>query len=284
MTAPLLQLVRNPASGSHDPELIAVLVHALEGRGFRVELGTSSACEPFRPNPLAAHVCVAGGDGTVRHVAAAIAMQPSPPGFSVYPMGTINLVAREWGVPRDPEGFARHVATEAARRGLHLAAINDSWFIACASIGPDADAVAGVSETLKARIGRLAYGISLLRILWGWTPPRLSVEADGKRHDCEALYIANGRFYAGPWVVAPRALLATDSLELAMLTKAGRFRFLIFLIAVLTGQTRRLANLKIVEARRITISADRPVSIQIDGDDGMMLPVVVTAGAGKLNG
>ncbi len=283
MTAPLLQLVRNPASGSHDPQLIARLACALEGEGFRVALATSSAREPFALDPRAAHVCVAGGDGTVRHVAVAAANVTTPPGFSVYPMGTINLVAREWGVPREPRAFARHVAAEQSRRGLHLAAINDTHFIACASIGPDSLAVAEVSEALKSKIGRLAYGVALFKVLWRWSPPQIRVDADGARFECEALYIANGRFYAGPWVVAPKADLTSDTLQLAMLKKAGRWRFLIFLIAVLTQQTARIRNLTIIEVREIEIEADRVVSVQLDGDEGTVLPAVVRAGAGGLN-
>ena len=281
---PLLQLVRNPASGSHDPTLIAAIASALEAKGFKVELAISSAREPFKPDANAAHVCVAGGDGTVRHVAAALSAIADPPCFSVYPMGTINLVAREWKAPRDPVAFADHVVDQAGQRRLAVIQINDSCFVACASIGPDSLAVSLVSEKLKARIGRAAYTFSLLKALAYWKAPRLFVKIDGKTFACGALYICNGRFFAGPWVIAPKACLGDQSLQITMLLKAGRFDFLHFVVAVLLGKVGSLANVQIVEGHSVQVSADRPFAMQLDGDEGTNLPVTISVTKTVLKG
>jgi diacylglycerol kinase (ATP) len=274
--SPILQLVRNPQSGSHDAKLIASLTAALGERGFVVKLATSSAREPFVFDPDASHVCVAGGDGTVRHVAVALAGFDNPPSFSVYPMGTINLIAREWDAPREPTAFARHVVEQGATRVLSIVRINDTNFVSCASIGPDSLAVATVSEALKSRIGRLAYGVSLARVLIGWKAPKLKVRIGPQTYECGALYVANGRYYAGPWVIAPLASLNDQSLQVTMLLRARRRDFILFLIAVLLGRTGALANVKTVEAQSLSISSDRNLSLQLDGDEGASLPAEIT--------
>lgn len=281
---PLLQLVRNPGSGSHDPNMIAAIASALESKGFHVELSTSSAREPFKPDAKAAHICVAGGDGTVRHVAAALSRITNPPRFSVYPMGTINLVAREWNAPRDPIAFAEHVVDQASQRALAVIEINDTHFVACASVGPDSDAVSRVSEKLKARIGRTAYAVSLLQALSRWKAPKLLVQIDGKSFDCGALYISNGLYFGGPWVIAPKACLGDQSLQVTMLRRARRIDYLSFLAAVLLKKVPSLSNVETVQGRSVRVSADRPLSIQLDGDEGSVLPVAISVTGTLLKG
>jgi diacylglycerol kinase (ATP) len=281
---PLLQLVRNPCSGSYNPRVIEALAKSLRAQGFQVELATSSARESFVPDPEAAHVCVAGGDGTVRHVAAVLAQLAKPPGFSVYPMGTINLVAREWEAPRDPAAFARHVVEQKNARTLAIVNVNDTYCVACASIGPDAQAVSFVSDALKVRIGRLAYAVSLSRALIHWSPPKLEVVIDGTAYECGALYISNGRYFAGSWVIAPKAALGDPSVQVTMLLRARRADFLIFMMAVIVGRVSSLPNIRTVEARSISITADREFILQLDGDEGSKLPAAISVSDVLLKG
>ena len=74
-----------------------------------------------------------------------------PPGRG----GTINLFQREVDKPADVQGFARATLAGMAAAIHYPVLANDTLFLGCASIGPDAYAVAGVSEALKARIGPL---------------------------------------------------------------------------------------------------------------------------------
>lgn len=281
---PLLQLVHNPASGNHDPARIAALIAALEGQGFAVVATHSSPTHPFSLLDGAQHVCVAGGDGTVRHVVSALVKAGSAPGFSIYPAGTINLVAREWQTPTEPEAFARHVAQDGAARRLHPVALNDTHFVACLSIGPDARAVAAVSEPLKAKIGRLAYGAALLKVALNWTRPELTVELEGERLACEAVYVAKGRYFAGPWQFAPRARLAMSDLHLVLLKRARRRDFVAFMLRVLTGRVREGGTimLRTCAALRISGPGDQPV--QVDGDTGPVMPLSVAVTMPVLNG
>ncbi len=284
MTAPLLQLVTNPQSGSYDAVRIEALSVALAAKGYQVELCTSATGSPFQSNQDAIHVCVAGGDGTVRHVAAALASLPNPPSFSVFPMGTINLIAREWHAPRNPKAFAAHIADDAERRRLNIVSINDTHFVACASVGPDSCAVASVSESLKSKIGRLAYGVALSKVLLNWNAPQLTVSANGESFKCGALYIANGRYFAGPWIVAPQASLSEASLQVVMLKRARRRDFIQFLLATLSGRAASVENVKIIETSALSVEADRCIAVQIDGDEGTTLPAKISISSAMLYG
>src|SRR5699024_7885141 len=126
--------------------------------------------------------------------------------LSIYPTGTINLLAREAAYPRGAEAFAAFVLAGADRRREHFpVALGEGHFFACAGVGPDSLAVDRVSRRLKRAMGRLAYAVSVLKLLASWPRHAITLDADGRRVACEAFYVAKGRYYAGGWSFAPQA-------------------------------------------------------------------------------
>jgi diacylglycerol kinase (ATP) len=263
-------LVYNPLAGNHNPARLAALARALEAKGHRVTR-LDSRLAPNSPGARQADlICVAGGDGTVRDLIAGWTGAPLPR-IGVYPMGTINLVAREAGYPRDPDAFAARLARPARRHVIAHA--GGQPFLVCASAGPDSAAVAGVSPRLKRRVGRLAYAISFAGRLVRWQRHRLTVRAAGTVHRAEAAFVLKGRYFAGPWTLAPAAALTGAHLEILLLPRARR-RDVARLILSATLSSRfadpdwvRLA------AAEVEIDAEAAVPVQADGDIVGALPM-----------
>ncbi len=268
-----IQIVHNPASGSFDAQRFDRLVEAIAALGHETVTSVSSPTQPFRLEPNVAHVCAAGGDGTIRHVAAALIRETNPPTMSVYPMGTINLIAREIGWPADAKSFAGRINIDSDKPHLWPVRINDDCFIACASIGPDAQAVAGVSIALKDRIGRLAYAVALIKGLWNWQRPALRVVADGAEFACEAIYIANGRYFGGPWSFAPKAQLGQALLHIVALPKADRLTYVRFLLSMAMGRVESWSGARQMTVKTISVACDQAQPVQIDGDIGCATPI-----------
>jgi diacylglycerol kinase family enzyme len=193
--------------------------------------------------------------------------------MSIYPMGTINLVAREIGWPSDAKDFCQKIDIDSKVPRIWPVAINDDHFVACASIGPDAWAVDGVSIALKARIGRLAYGVALVKAFIAWRRPVLRVSADGEDFTCEAIYIAKGRFFAGPWSFAPGARLDQPDLHVVALPVATRLAFVGFLLRLGMGGMDRWAGARLMTVKSLTVECDQPQPVQMDGDIGCATPV-----------
>ena len=193
------------------------------------------------------------------------------PPIAVFPVGTINLVARELGYPARPERFIRRIETD--REILSpLARLNGAPFIACLSVGVDALAVATLSEGLKARIGRLAYVEAMSRLLAKWPRHRLTVRAAGEEFEAEALFVLRGKFYAGPWTLHPEAHLGHGALRVLVLPRARR-RDLAFLAArALGGMKAPHPDWRHLEVDALEVTADHPVPVQADGDAVGMLP------------
>lgn len=271
----VVQLFSNPASGGYRARRLGALVRALEGRGAIVH-----SCESRDGVPVirddATHVCVSAGDGTVRHVAGAVAKSGRPLPLSVYPAGTINLLAREAGYPRRADDFARLVLEAEPRRRHYGVSIGDGYFFACAGVGPDSLAVASVSPSAKRVIGRLAYALAFLRLLLRWPRSAIALECDGREIACEAFYVAKGRYYAGSWSFAPAARLDEPLMHVVALKTARRRDYLRFVLAVLGGDdVAGLANVEMATCTRLRASADRALPIQADGDIVGTLPATL---------
>jgi diacylglycerol kinase family enzyme len=276
MPSPTVQLFYNRTSGGHCPRRLAALRAGFEAQGASVLLSECGPAHPIEVGEAVSHVCAVGGDGTVRHVALALARCGRRLPLSVYPAGTVNLVHRERLFPLDPAGHASRLLGE-SDKVFHPAALNDTFFLACASVGPDSRAVAGVSLALKARIGRLAYAWALARLLLDWPRAPIRLAWDGGALVCEAFYVAKGRYFAGPWSFAPEADIGEPMLHVVALARARRRDFARFAIALWLG--RRVDALPGVTAFTCTAlqaEADEPLPIQADGDPAGVLPASIS--------
>ncbi len=277
----LVELIHNPASGSFDEFRLDVLSRAFQACGAKVRLGRTEHDGRFEIFPEADLVCVSGGDGALRLVVASMVRAGLTKPLCVYPAGTVNLVARELGYASDPEQFAREVmagflAGEKARLAAPVITCDGQPFVACLSAGPDGQAVARHSPALKKRIGGAAYAWSLVRLLGDWPRFRffLTVEApDGSvgTLSSAAFYVIKARHYAGNWVLAPAAELATDVFHIISLNRARRRDFLRFLATVALGRDpARLDFVDALPAVGLSIAADdassRQAAFQVDGD------------------
>lgn len=272
---PRLDLVYNPFSGGFRQKRLDRLVSALQANGFAVEpVATRQDGVPLSGE--ADLICVHGGDGTLRDVVQALGDKAGDMPLCIARAGTINLVARELGYPPEPETFARQLSA-AWRRGPQswvrspLYRLGEMPIVACASMGPDSQAVARVSTALKQRIGRMAYAVAMLRQLREWPRNAMAISGelvDGESFECqaEAVIVSHAALYAGPFQLSPRAALATDAIELITLHRATRLGMLAFtLAAVLRLPVDRFGFAEIRSVRRV--SFDRCVTpVQVDGD------------------
>jgi len=274
----VVQLFSNPAAGRYKARRLRALVRALEARGATVHRSESREGTPVIRDD-ATHVCVAAGDGTVRHVAGAVARSGRPLALSIYPAGTINLLAREAGYPRRADDFARLVLAADPQRRHYPVSIADGYFFACAGVGPDSFAVASVSPGVKRAIGRLAYAAAFLALLPRWPRHRIALECDGRPIACEAFYVAKGRYYAGSWSFAPTARLDEPLMHVVALTTARRRDYLRFVLALLgRDDVSKLANVRIATCTSLRATADSALPLQADGDIVGTLPATMTLG------
>jgi diacylglycerol kinase family enzyme len=278
----VVQLFSNPRSGTYTPKRIRALIKAFESRGARVLHCESSSSAPVIRADVS-HVCVAAGDGTVRHVAGAVARSGHPVALSIFPAGTVNLLALEAGYAAHPDTFARTVLDSKPRRRHYPVAMGQGFFFACAGVGPDSFAVARVSDRLKRRFGRVAYAVAFCGALRDWRRPRIELDIGGCTTECEAFYVAKGRYYAGSWSFAHGARLDEPVLHVVALTTVRRRDYARFVWALIRRKDpAALRNVQVFTCAALTARSAEALPIQADGDIVAALPVTLAVSEAPL--
>lgn len=225
---------------------------------------------------LSDFICVIGGDGTVRDAIERLPDLPPHIRLAVYPLGTINLLAREVGYVADCNRFVDRVTAETRQGQYYVANMNEGTVLVCASVGPDSAAVAGVDAQMKRRFGRFAYALSAMQMLYRWPRHQMNVVVDGESHKCEAAYLLNGRYYAGPWTLDSRADLREPSMRVLMLPTARRRDYFRLMLSTMVHPSLGDRRWKRLTGSNVEILSPLPLPVQADGDIRATLPVNIS--------
>src|SRR5215467_6208456 len=225
-------------------------------------------------------VVAAGGDGTVRACAQALAGTEVPLG--IVPLGTANLAARALGIPSGVGGslataFGGHerridlavAGTAAGAAGAGAAGgAGGLTFAAMAGIGLDAEVVAATSRLLKRRAGWLAYAAAGVAHLPG-RGERFTVRLDEDEplaRQARCVVVGNAGLLPGGFTLLPQARLDDGLLDVGILAPAGPAGWLRIAHQVLTSSGRDGRPLERHQARRVEISAGTELPREVDGE------------------
>jgi undecaprenyl-diphosphatase len=216
-------------------------------------------------------VVAAGGDGTVRACAQALAGTQVP--LAIVPLGTANLAARALGIPPGTRG-ALAAAFGGHERRIDLAtagpgdAAGPLTFAAMAGIGLDAQVVAATPRLLKRRAGWLAYAVAGAAHLPGpgvWFTVCLD-DGEPLARRARCVVVGNAGLLPGGFALLPRARLDDGVLDVGILAPAGAGGWLRLTHRVLTGSARDGPQLETHQASRIEIRAETRLPREVDGE------------------
>ncbi|MBX5466696.1 MAG: diacylglycerol kinase [Firmicutes bacterium] len=221
-------------------------------------------------------VVVGGGDGTLSH--AAQVLQQTPVAMGVLPLGTGNTFA--WGLGLGPRW---HHWLEVIRQGwavpMDLGEAEASGerrvFLNSATIGVSEALVELLSQEAKRRLGWWAWPLAFRRALKA--TPAIAVRlgrADGEdRFVTRQLVVANGRTVAGPIPTSPLASPWDGWLDVFCLGGPSEGEILCATVRVLTGHHVRAAASHYQRARTLTLEAEPPARLDVDGELWRLTPV-----------
>lgn len=218
-----------------------------------------------------------GGDGAVNEAAQGLSGSGTP--LAVFPVGTVNLLARVYGLPGAPEGFLRML--EAWRPvPLDLGTAGERVFVSCAGAGFDAEVVRRLHRSRRGAIRIWSYLPHLAGALCSGKPPLLRATVDGEAFaPCAQVVVGNLPLYAGFLSVTPRARGDDGRLDVALFPGRGRWDLLRHGLAAAAGSLKGILSRVATEVR---LESDLPVPLQLDGDMGGELPVTLGIRTGAL--
>lgn len=224
-------------------------------------------------------IIVGGGDGSVN--AAAHVLSGSDKTLGILPFGTMNLLARDLGLPADPLDAIAALKNAAPRR-IDLATLNGRHFHSISGLGFFSQMARAREEHRDLPGKLLRVGAAALRALTRTGRLALHVEAEGERRaiDTYALLVTVNRFGGEGW---RRATLDGGALEVHIARDEGALGKLKAGADLLTGSWRDNDGIDSFTCTRLTISSARDrIFVATDGElrrETMPLNYEMKAGA-----
>ncbi len=210
-------------------------------------------------------VAACGGDGTFREVASAVRDRAT---LGLVPVGTVNLLARELGLPRDPEGALGALEAGTPREIFPGRCEPEggaaTLFFLCVTAGPDADAVHAVGRD-KRLLGRTAYALRFALRLLRPVPDDLGWSAGDASGRCGQFLALKLPRYAGRFRLSEICSAFAPGLE-AVAVAGGRGRVLRFYADALVSRVRPLPGTTRLPASDLALRLPPPGRFQVDGD------------------
>ncbi len=220
--------ILNPAAGQGEALKFKDLENAY------ITKGIGDATEYVKNNADdGVHFFVYGGDGTVSEVVNGIMKSGKAASFSIVPVGTGNDLLRTLDMA-DADSVLADVLT-----------VNDKYAVNAVNTGFDLDVVIKAQEYKKKKFvsGTLAYILGVVSVLCKKFGKKIKVnfcDKDGKwqtfEDECLLAVAANGSYYGGGFKCAPIADITDGLIDLLIVKKVSRIKFLTLIIKYMKGK------------------------------------------------
>src|SRR5262245_60851772 len=282
-------LITNPGAGLTGSPLVDAVADALLGAGAELTLtqpgDIATARAQVREAAAGARydaILAAGGDGTIRQVAAQLIGTGTPLG--ILPVGTGNVLAHEIGLLQEAGPIA-DMLLHGPVIDAACARANDEPFLLMAGAGFDGRVIAALDHRLKSHVGKAAYAGPMLGAL-AHPVDTLTVTIDGTPHEASWAVISNVCHYGGNFVMARRTGIEVRGMQAILFKAKNRGVLVSQLMALAMGtldeRSASHGDVEMLPCLRAQVTAHKPVPTQIDGDAFGWTPLTIEAGATDL--
>lgn len=231
-------------------------------------------------------VVAVGGDGTINEIIQELA--GSETALGVIPGGTVNVWAREVGIPQEIAA-ARAILVNGQTRRIDLGRVDGRYFLLMAGIGMDGEITYAVEKKPAKRFGILGYLLVGAWHIFGYPAFRATLEIDERIIKTTALQIVigNTQLYAGAIKYTWQARCDDGLLDICIVRKQSTAGRIATTLHFLLRRERQQQYIQYETGQSIKIRTRRPIAIQIDGDplgytEKSQTPTQITVEPGSL--
>lgn len=263
-------ILANPVAGGGRSKAVAPrLATALRARGWEAEVyftqrsGDAGARAAATQDESWDALIAVGGDGTLNEV---LNGMPDPTRrLGVLPVGTANVLACEYRIPKDPGRLADVIASGSTREHP-IGVANGRRFLLFCGAGIDGAIVEEVARTRKGTLGKLKWLPSIVRIFVRWPQHRLRATfADGSSLEgLSSVLVTRVRDYGGVARLPKQVDHAAPQLFALCFTARSRFQWAWLGLRAALGMLSPCRGLAVRATTSVRIEPAAP--IQLDGD------------------
>jgi diacylglycerol kinase (ATP) len=224
---------------------------------------------------------VVGGDGTVHEVVNGIAGRDGVE-LALIPRGTGWDFARGHEIPKRIDRALR-IATDGVARPFDLGRASyeadgreeTAWFANMASVGMSGAVAAKANTTTKALGAKTSYLLALGVVFARWKNVRLRVEVDDERREglMEDTIVAVGRYLAGGMMITPDAEPDDGLFDVLLIGDVTKTELVRVMPKIYRGTHLPHPKGEVLRGSTVSIAADAPMPIQLDGEQPGTTPV-----------
>lgn len=208
-------------------------------------------------------VCI-GGDGTLSEVVRTMAGTNKT--LYVVPCGTGNDFVRALGLPLDPiEAFKRQIDGE--KQCIDCGSVNGRAFMNVSGSGFDVEVLRKTEELKSIYPGAKAYRKAVLAVISSYQALDAEMSIDGgewKRTRGTIIEIANGRYFGGGMLVAPKSSFSDGLFDVVVVDRVPSMMIPFLLPLFILGIHIYLPIARVVRAKKIVLRSKGMV-VNIDG-------------------
>lgn len=237
-------------------------------------------------------IVAAGGDGTVNEVLNGLADVPGAletTRLAVIPLGTVNVLAKELGIP---SGFdaAWRVIQQGRERRIDLPQATfvgaegrpeTRCFALLAGAGLSTRSIAGVDWSQKKRFGPLAYVIAGIRAM---RPPHpiVTVTTASQSTAGPLVEIGSGHYFGGRLELFPGSRLDDGQVGVTVVTRLDWATLIGTGIRMTLRRIRTSSVRQVFQTDQLHLACAEPMGLHLDGDLVGTLPASITVRRGAL--
>jgi diacylglycerol kinase (ATP) len=218
---------------------------------------------------------VVGGDGSVHEVVNGIADAPNVE-LAIVPRGTGWDFARAFAIPRRLDdaiatalgGRVREIDLGRARFRTWAGGEGDAYFANVGSAGISGAIARRTNETSKALGGKVSYYWATLAVFVRWRTGTMRVTVGDERREGRMIdvVVANGRYIAGGMMLCPEAEPDDGTFDVLLIGDVTKRDLLFVLPKTYRGRHLPHPRLEVLRGAAVTVDADDPLPIELDGE------------------
>lgn len=217
-----------------------------------------------------------GGDGTQMEIASGVMDSGTP--LAIFPGGTGNAMTYELNIPHNLKAAAELICQNPSLRKIDVARIGERYFMLRTYTGLDTEKAA--SREMKDHFGQLAYVGASLKFLRETPTAHYRATVDGELIEGEAMicFILNAGALGGvlgmPLPGIAKVDVSDGLLDLYAITAGLKPLRAVSRIMLQVGEAQ--AGVYHWQGREISLEADPPQNVWIDGEEYGPTPITAT--------
>jgi YegS/Rv2252/BmrU family lipid kinase len=143
-----------------------------------------------------------------------------------------------------------------------------AWFANIGSVGMSGAVARRANSTTKALGGKASYAMALLAVFARWQNVQLRVKVDGESREAlmDDVIVAVGRYLAGGMKITPDAEPDDGLFDVLLIGDVTKTELVRVMPKLYRGTHLPHAKGEVLRGATVTIEADEPMPIQLDGE------------------